>query len=151
MRRATHMGCWIWNWYRRKIYPDLNFISFLNMFLTITLSSFHKFIFSQACISHHGCEKYSNLWCSDKCRMDLQVKKLKVGISATPRKNSVTGAIITLKAETNYSFPQLRERETCFEMYSFKSTFLKHEQKNELFFKRSFLAKNLLATTCHYL
>ena len=80
------------------------------MFLTITLSSFHKFIFSQACISHHGCEKYSNLWCSDKCRMDLQVKKLKVDISATPRKNSVTGAIITLKAETNYSFPQLRER-----------------------------------------
>ena len=37
-------------------------------------------------------------------------KKLKVDISATPRKSSVTGAIITLKAETNYSFPQLRER-----------------------------------------
>ena len=90
--------------------PQSNFISFLNMFLSITPSSFHKFIFSQACISHHGCEKYSNLWCSDKCRMDLQVKKLKVDISATPRKSSVTGAIITLKAETNYSFPQLRER-----------------------------------------
>ena len=46
-----------------------------------------NFIFSQTCISHHGCEKYSNLWCSDKWKMDLQVKKLKVDISATPRKN----------------------------------------------------------------
>ena len=58
--------------------------------------------------------------------MDLQVKKLKAEISSTPRENSVTGPpIITLKAETNYSFPQLRERpkETYFEMYCFKSTF----------------------------
>ena len=49
-----------------------------------------SFIFSQTCISHHGCEKYSNLWCSDKWKMDLKVKKLKVDTSANPRKNSVT-------------------------------------------------------------
>ena len=45
-----------------------------------------NFIFSQTCISHHSCEKYSNLWYSDKWKMDLQVKKLNVDISATPRK-----------------------------------------------------------------
>ena len=46
--------------------------------------------------------------------MDLQVKKLKVDMSATPRKNSVTGP------------------------YHFKSAFSKHQQKNTLFVKRSF-------------
>ena len=45
-----------------------------------------NFIFSQTCISHHGCEKYSNLWCSDKWKTDLQVKKLKEDISATQEK-----------------------------------------------------------------
>ena len=60
--------------------------------------------------------------------MDLPVKKLKVDISATPRKTLTLVPIITTKAETNYSFPQLREntKKTCFEMYCFKSTFLKH-------------------------
>ena len=60
--------------------------------------------------------------------MDLQVKKLEEEISATPGKTLSPVPIITLKAETNYSFPQLRERpkETYFEMYCFKSTFLKH-------------------------
>ena len=55
--------------------------------------------------------------------MDVQVKKLKVGISANPTKN-----FVTLRAEANCSFLQLRERpkETYFEMYCFKSTFLKH-------------------------
>ena len=37
-------------------------------------------------------------------------KKLKVGISATPKKNSNTVPIITPKRETNYSFHQFRER-----------------------------------------
>ena len=32
------------------------------------------------CIFHHGCRKYSNLWCSSKWKMDLQVKKMKVAI-----------------------------------------------------------------------
>ena len=77
-------------------------------------------------ISHHGYEKDSNLWCSDKWKTDLLVRKLKVHISATTKKN--TGPIITPKAETNYSFHQSRERtkKTYFEMYCFKSTFLKH-------------------------
>ena len=59
--------------------------------------------------------------------MDLQVKKLKVHIAATPKKNSDTSPIITPKAETNYWFHQLRERtkKTYFEMSCFKSTFLK--------------------------
>ena len=48
-----------------------------------------NFIFSQTCICQHGCEKYSNLCCSNKWKMDLQVKNLKVDISATPRKNSL--------------------------------------------------------------
>ena len=79
-------------------------------------------------ISHHGCEKDSNLWCSDKWKTDLLVRKLKVHISATTKKNSDTGPIIIPKAETNYSFHQSRERtkKTYFEMYCFKSTFLKH-------------------------
>ena len=34
--------------------------------------------------------KISNLWCSDKWKMHLQVKKLKVDISTNPRKNSLT-------------------------------------------------------------
>ena len=84
-----------------------------------------NFIFSQTCISHHGCEKYSNLWCSDKWKMDLQVKKLKVDISANPRKNC-HWSLSSPQAETNYSFLQLRGRtkETYFERYCFKSTFL---------------------------
>ena len=41
--------------------------------------------FSQTCISHHGCEQYSNSWCCDKWEIDLQVKILKVDISTTPQ------------------------------------------------------------------
>ena len=48
-------------------------------------------------ISYTGCEKYSNLWCSDKWKMDLQVKKLKVDISATAKKDSDTGPTIPPK------------------------------------------------------
>ena len=55
--------------------------------------------------------------------MDLKVKKLKVDISATPRKN--VDPIIIPKAETNYWFPLVKE-EDYFKMYCFKSTFLKH-------------------------
>ena len=65
---------------------------FIDFFIEPVL--FHlsiNFIFSQIYISHCGCEKYSNLWCSDKWKIDLQVKKLKIDIFATPRKNSVTG------------------------------------------------------------
>ena len=72
--------------------------------------------------------------------MNLETKKLKVDMSATLRKNSVTGHY--------YSFPKLMERtkETFFEMYYLKSTFLKHWRKNALFVKRFFWAKNVLAT-----
>ena len=63
--------------------------------------------------------------------MDFEVKKLTVDISATPRKNSITGSYCQSKAETNYSLPQLRERtkrtkKNYFKMYCFKATFLKH-------------------------
>ena len=60
--------------------------------------------------------------------MALQIKKLKVDISATPKKNSDTGPIITPKAETSYSFHQLRDstKKTYFKMCCFKSTILKH-------------------------
>ena len=73
--------------------------------------------------------------------MDLQVKKMKLDISATPKKNSKLSPvpITTLKAETNYSFPQLRERpkKTYFKVSIFfktltdKCTFLRgpFEQK----------------------
>ena len=91
-----------------------------------------NFIFSQTCISHQGC----NLWSSDKWKMDLQVKKLKVHISATPKKNSDTSP---------YHHPQGRDKllippveKTYFKMYYFKSIFLKHCQKNALFVKKSF-------------
>ena len=56
--------------------------------------------------------------------MDLQVKKLKVHISATPKKNSDTSP---------YHHPQggdklliLPVKKTYFEMYYFKSIFLKY-------------------------
>ena len=57
--------------------------------------------------------------------MDLQVKKLEVEISATPRKNSVTGPYHHPQGRDKLLIPQLRERpkETYFEMYCFKSTF----------------------------
>ena len=91
-----------------------------------------NFIFSQTCISHQGC----NLWSSDKSKMDLQVKKLKVHISATRKKNSDTSP---------YHHPQGRDKllippveKTYFKMYYFKSIFLKHCQKNALFVKKSF-------------
>ena len=56
--------------------------------------------------------------------MGLKVKKLKVDIYVTPKKNFDTFApvpIITPKAETNYSFPQLKERtkQTFFKMFCF--------------------------------
>ena len=35
--------------------------------------------------------KNTQIWCSSKWKMDLQFKKLKVDISSTPRKNSITG------------------------------------------------------------
>ena len=52
--------------------------------------------------------------------MDLQVKKLKVDISATPEK--------THWSLSSSSFPQLKEKtkETYSQMYCFKPTFLKH-------------------------
>ena len=60
--------------------------------------------------------------------MDLQVKKLKVDVYASPRKNSVTNPCHQPQCRDKLLVPQLRERtkETCFGMYCFKSTFLKH-------------------------
>ena len=40
---------------------------------------------------HHDWEKYSKLWYSDKWKMNLLVKKLKIDISTTPRQNSLKG------------------------------------------------------------
>ena len=115
MHRATHIRCWIWNRYRFKIFSDMvlyhlttrryDFFQFhIGQFsyqalckgrLIFLYSPLHfllsiNFIFSKTCISHRGCKNYSNLWSSDKWKMDLQVKKLKVDISATPKKNSDT-------------------------------------------------------------
>ena len=60
--------------------------------------------------------------------MDLQVKKLKVDISAIPKKNYDTGPYHYPQARDKLLIPQLRERteKTYVEMYCFKSTFLKH-------------------------
>ena len=60
--------------------------------------------------------------------MDLQVKKLKVDISATPKKNSDTGSYHHPQGRDKLLIPQLRKRtkKTYLEMYCFKSTFLKY-------------------------
>ena len=96
----------------------------------LLLSSLDKlFVLSQTCISHHGCEKYSNLWCLDKRKMDFQVNKLTVDISTNPGKNSQQSlsTILSQQRQITHS-PQLREttKKTYFKMYCFKSTFLKH-------------------------
>ena len=87
----------------------------------------HGFTINKTCIFHHGCGKYSNLWCSSKWKMDLQVKKMKVRHSDKAKTLSPV-SIITPKAKTNYSFPQLKGRtmKTYFQMNCFKPTFLKH-------------------------
>ena len=78
-------------------------------------------------MSHYGCEKYSNLRCSDKWKMDLQVKKLKVDLFTTPRQNSLPGTYHHSLGNENAHSLQLRGRtmKTYFKMYCFKSTFLK--------------------------
>ena len=61
----------------------------------------HCFTINKTCIFHYGCGKYSNLWCSSKWKMDLQVKKMKVDIvkkaklsprslSSPPRQKQIT-------------------------------------------------------------
>ena len=79
--------------------PHVDCLIFLYSPLCFHLSI--NLIFSQTSISHHRCEKYSNLWCSNKWQMDLQVKRLKEEISTTPRKNFVTGP---------YHHPQGRDK-----------------------------------------
>ena len=79
--------------------PHVDCLIFLYSPLCFHLSI--NLIFSQTCISHHRCEKYSNLWCSNKWQMDLQVKRLKEEISTTPWKNFVTGP---------YHHPQGRDK-----------------------------------------
>ena len=58
---------------------------------TVGLLFLHKFVFSQMCITHNGCENHSNLWCSGKWKIDLEIKKMKVYISTIPRQNYLTG------------------------------------------------------------
>ena len=41
----------------------------------------HCFTINKTCIFHQNIPKYSNLWCSSKWKMDLQVKKMKVDIA----------------------------------------------------------------------
>ena len=43
--------------------------------------------------------------------MDLQVKKLKIDISTTPRQNSLPGSYHHPKVETNYSFPAVKSKD----------------------------------------
>ena len=45
----------------------------------------HCFTINKTCIFHHGCGKYSNLRCSSKWKMYLQVKKMKVDIVTKPK------------------------------------------------------------------
>ena len=64
-------------------------------------------IFSETCISHHGCWKFSNSWCSDYWEKHLPVKKLNLNIfslSLFPRQNSAQGSYHHPQAEENYSF-----------------------------------------------
>ena len=79
-------------------------------------------------MSHHGCEKYLNLLCSGKGKMDLQVKKLKVEISATTRQNSLPGPCHRPKAETNWSFCPVKgeDYENLFQNVYLYVNFLKH-------------------------
>ena len=44
----------------------------------------------------------------DKWKMELQVKKIKVDISTTPRQNYLHGPYHHPKAETDYSFPPVK-------------------------------------------
>ena len=88
--------------------------------------------------------------------MDLQVKKLKVDISTTPRQKSPPSPIISPKEKVNYLFSQLRGRamKTHFKMYCCKSTFLKHVTEECTFCWKVTLvtlSKNLVATITEFL
>ena len=49
-------------------------------------------IFSKSCISHHGWQKFSNLWGSDYWKMLLQDKKINLdNFTNAPRQNSPPG------------------------------------------------------------
>ena len=84
--------------------------------------------------------------------MDLQVKKLKVGISTTHRQTSLSPVpIITQKQRQITHSPQLRGRtmKTYLKMYCFKSIFLKHVTEECTFCWNVLLVtlrKNLVAT-----
>ena len=56
--------------------------------------------------------------------MNLQVKKLEVDISATPKKNPDTSPYHHLQSRDKLLIPA--GKKTHFEMYCFTSTFLKH-------------------------
>ena len=69
-------------------------------YISIT-KSIHCFTINKTRIFHLGCGKYSNLWCSSKWKIDLQVKKMKVDIvtkvklsprslSSPPRQKQIT-------------------------------------------------------------
>ena len=96
------------------------------------LSSLHNFyyIFSQTCIFHHDCEKYSNLWCSDKLKKYLQVKRKKERKKESRHfyflkaKLSPQSLSATPRQRKKYSFHTVHWVD--YEMYCFKSMFLKH-------------------------
>ena len=95
----------------------------------IIFSSLHDFkIFSQSCIFHHGREKYSNSWCCDKWKMDLQVKKLKVDISTTHSQNSVPCPYHDPQCREKLLIPQVKgeDYENLFQNVLLKSIFIKH-------------------------
>ena len=60
------------------------------------------------CISHHGCEKYSNLWCQISAKWNSKSKNLKQILPLPQGKNLSTVLIITPKVETAYLFPPVQ-------------------------------------------
>ena len=69
------------------------------------LSSIHKAYqaFSSTCISHHVCEKYSNVWCSESGKCVCKSKNLNLDLFATLRLNSLV-VLYHHRLEINYSF-----------------------------------------------
>ena len=65
-------------------------------------------IFSETCISHHGCGKFSNIWCSKLLENAFAGLKIESRhfYSCSSRLKSPPGSYHTPQAEGNYSSPQ---------------------------------------------
>ena len=60
------------------------------------------------CISHHGCEKYSNLWCQIRGKWNCEAKNVKQTLLLPQGKTLSTVPIIAPKEKTDYSFPPVK-------------------------------------------